>query len=76
MINLVLLSNHHMVPIQGPGAEFEQVYHLRLLSVQYENGGGGRGSRIEVLEEEEEEEYWEALTPTGNEDDENSFVNE
>lgn len=33
--NPILLLNHHMVPIRGPGAKFEQVYHLRLLSVQY-----------------------------------------
>ena len=31
----VVVLNPHMVPIQGPAAAFESVYHLRLLSVQY-----------------------------------------
>jgi Domain of unknown function (DUF1995) len=31
----VVVLNHHMVPISGPAANFEVMYHLRLLSVQY-----------------------------------------
>ena len=34
----VVVLNHHMVPLLGPGGEFEPVYHLRLLSVQYMTG--------------------------------------
>mmetsp|Transcript_9788 Transcript_9788/g.18402 ORF Transcript_9788/g.18402 Transcript_9788/m.18402 type:complete len:581 (-) Transcript_9788:87-1829(-) len=31
----VVVLNHHMVPLSGPGGDYEPVYHLRLLSVQY-----------------------------------------
>jgi Domain of unknown function (DUF1995) len=34
----VVVLNHHMVPISGPAASFEVMYHLRLLSVQYMSG--------------------------------------
>lgn len=34
----VVVLNHHMVPLLGPGGNFEPVYHLRLLSVQYMTG--------------------------------------
>ena len=34
----VVVLNHHMVPLLGPGGQFEPVYHLRLLSVQYMTG--------------------------------------
>jgi hypothetical protein len=34
----VVVLNHHMVPVSGPAADFEVVYHLRLLSVQYMSG--------------------------------------
>ncbi len=34
----VIVLNHHMVPLLGPGGDFEPVYHLRLLSVQYMTG--------------------------------------
>ena len=34
----VVVLNHHMVPLLGPGGDFEPVYHLRLLSVQYMTG--------------------------------------
>ena len=37
----IVLLNHHMVPIASESlvGEFEKVYHLRLLSVQYMSGG-------------------------------------
>lgn len=31
----IVVLNPHMTPIQGPAADFEVAYHLRLLSVQY-----------------------------------------
>eukprot|EP00550_Attheya_septentrionalis_P012593 CAMPEP_0198304604 /NCGR_PEP_ID=MMETSP1449-20131203/57487_1 /TAXON_ID=420275 /ORGANISM="Attheya septentrionalis, Strain CCMP2084" /LENGTH=632 /DNA_ID=CAMNT_0044007131 /DNA_START=320 /DNA_END=2215 /DNA_ORIENTATION=- len=34
----VVVLNHHMVPVSGPAVDFEIVYHLRLLSVQYMSG--------------------------------------
>ena len=34
----VVVLNHHMVPLLGPCGEFDTVYHLRLLSVQYMTG--------------------------------------
>lgn len=34
----VVVLNHHMVPLSGPGGDYEPVYHLRLLSVQYVTG--------------------------------------
>jgi hypothetical protein len=34
----VVVINHHMVPLTGPAAEFDVMYHLRLLSVQYMSG--------------------------------------
>lgn len=34
----VVVLNHHMVPASGPAANYEVVYHLRLLSVQYMTG--------------------------------------
>jgi len=34
----VVVLNHHMVPLLGPGGDFDPVYHLRLLSVQYMTG--------------------------------------
>ena len=34
----LVVINHHMVPVQGPAADFEVAYHLRLLSVQYMSG--------------------------------------
>eukprot|EP00587_Corethron_hystrix_P000592 CAMPEP_0113326502 /NCGR_PEP_ID=MMETSP0010_2-20120614/18562_1 /TAXON_ID=216773 ORGANISM="Corethron hystrix, Strain 308" /NCGR_SAMPLE_ID=MMETSP0010_2 /ASSEMBLY_ACC=CAM_ASM_000155 /LENGTH=553 /DNA_ID=CAMNT_0000186851 /DNA_START=405 /DNA_END=2066 /DNA_ORIENTATION=+ /assembly_acc=CAM_ASM_000155 len=41
---IVVLLNHHMIPIEVNGADlsvYEPVYHLRLLSVQYISGAGG-----------------------------------
>lgn len=35
----VVVLNHHMVPVSGPAADFDVMYHLRLLSVQYMSGG-------------------------------------
>lgn len=34
----VVVLNHHMVPVSGPAADFDVMYHLRLLSVQYMSG--------------------------------------
>lgn len=34
----LVILNHHMVPLLGPGSKFDPVYHLRLLSVQYMTG--------------------------------------
>lgn len=34
----VVILNHHMVPLGGPGGDYEPIYHLRLLSVQYVTG--------------------------------------
>ncbi len=34
----VVILNHHMVPLSGPGGEYDPVYHLRLLTVQYMAG--------------------------------------
>jgi len=34
----VVLVNYHMLPLAGPLKDFEVVYHLRLLSVQYMTG--------------------------------------
>ena len=36
----VVVLNHHMCPLAGPAGEFDPVYHLRLLSVQYMTGEG------------------------------------
>lgn len=36
----VVVLNHHMCPLIGPAGEFDPVYHLRLLSVQYMTGEG------------------------------------
>ncbi|CAB9516983.1 expressed unknown protein [Seminavis robusta] len=35
----LVVLNHHMVPVSGPAARFDVMYHLRLLSVQYMSGG-------------------------------------
>ncbi len=35
----IVILNHHMVPLAGPGGEYEPIYHLRLLSVQYMASG-------------------------------------
>jgi hypothetical protein len=35
----IVVLNHHMVPIANLPGDFEKVYHLRLLSVQYISGG-------------------------------------
>lgn len=35
----IVVLNHHMVPLAGPGGEYEPIYHLRLLTVQYMAGG-------------------------------------
>ncbi len=40
----VVVLNHHMVPLSGPGGEFEPIYHLRLLTVQYMAGDTSPGS--------------------------------
>ena len=34
----VVVLNHHMVPLSGPAADYDVMYHLRLLSVQYMSG--------------------------------------
>ena len=34
----VVVLNHHMVPLSGPAATYDVMYHLRLLSVQYMSG--------------------------------------
>lgn len=34
----LVVLNHHMFPPMGPAAQFDAVYHLRLLSVQYMTG--------------------------------------
>jgi len=57
----VVILNHHMVPMVGPASQFEQVYLLRLFTVQYMMGGNdwpledGRESSTDrrVMETEE-----------------------
>jgi hypothetical protein len=34
----VVVLNHDMLPVAGPGGKFEPIYHLRLLTVQYMAG--------------------------------------
>ncbi len=34
----VVVLNHHMVPLEGPGGLYDPIYHLRLLTVQYMAG--------------------------------------
>lgn len=34
----VVVLNHHMLPVSGPAAKYDVMYHLRLLSVQYMSG--------------------------------------
>jgi len=34
----IVVLNHHMIPLEGPAADYDVMYHLRLLSVQYMSG--------------------------------------
>ena len=38
MTQPIVVVNPHMVPISGPASDFEKIYHLRLLTVQYLTG--------------------------------------
>lgn len=58
----VVVLNHHMVPLGGPCGEYEPVYHLRLLSVQYMTGdktmtdsSSKTGNQDEVSNKEDQE---------------------
>lgn len=50
----VVVLNHHMVPLLGPGGDFEPVYHLRLLSVQYMTGDAPPLTWEQKVQEQEE----------------------
>lgn len=52
----VVVLNHHMVPLLGPGGDFDPVYHLRLLSVQYMTGNAPPPEWEAKIKEQEEKE--------------------
>jgi len=53
LLQPVVVLNHHMVPLSGPGGEYSPVYHLRLLTVQYMAGGeAGLKSSSKQLKDE------------------------
>eukprot|EP00551_Chaetoceros_affinis_P004889 CAMPEP_0203667616 /NCGR_PEP_ID=MMETSP0090-20130426/4423_1 /ASSEMBLY_ACC=CAM_ASM_001088 /TAXON_ID=426623 /ORGANISM="Chaetoceros affinis, Strain CCMP159" /LENGTH=615 /DNA_ID=CAMNT_0050531831 /DNA_START=769 /DNA_END=2616 /DNA_ORIENTATION=- len=68
----VVVLNHHMVPLSGPGGEFEPIYHLRLLTVQYmagdtspgslESKNNNRGGKAQTLGSNEQEQLKSNVT--------------
>ena len=46
----VVILNHHMVPLTGPGGEYDPIYHLRLLTVQYMAAGETLQGKVEKKE--------------------------
>lgn len=70
IVQPVVVLNHHMVPLSGPAADFDCMYHLRLLSVQYMSGE--RADEIfQPLEDSKnaEEEEFRAQNVTAEEKD-------
>ena len=50
----VVVLNHHMVPLLGPAGDYEPVYHLRLLSVQYMTSDAAPPAWEQKVNEQEE----------------------
>ena len=62
----VVVLNHHMVPLLGPAGDYEPVYHLRLLSVQYMTSDAAPPVWEQKVNEEEEKKDDNKRGKTGN----------
>jgi len=62
----VVVLNHYMVPLLGPAGDYEPVYHLRLLSVQYMTGDAPPPAWEQKVNEQEEKKHDSIKGNTGN----------